>query len=128
MALTIQCNKCGNVIPVNRSEAQRILFKIYQLENKLPGSRTRERLVLIQKISTLRMLYRQTAHNLTELERITAETPVLYSDLRRYVLENGLISEADLDKLTAHSKKAIREKKAACEAEIARLSAEFKKV
>lgn len=129
MALTvIQCNKCGNRIPVTHAETQRILYRIHSLENKLSGSRTRERIVLIQKISTLRTIYRQTVHSLNELERVTAETPVLYSDLRRYVLENGLMSERDLDALTARSKADAHEKQIRCEAEIKRLAADFKKV
>ena len=128
MLMVIQCDKCGNMIPVNPLETQRILFKIHSLENKLTGSRTRERIALIQQISTLRTVYRQMVHSLNELEKITSETPALYSDLRRYVLENGLMNKADLDRLTAQSKRTVCAKKAACEAEIKRLTTEFKKV
>ena len=124
----IQCNKCGNMIPVNPVETQRILYRIHGLEDKLTGSRTRERLALIQKISTLRTVYRQTVHTLNELERITAETPVLYADLRKYVLDHGLMSEAELQTLTAQSKQAVHEKRIRCEVELKRLSAEFRKV
>ena len=124
----IQCNKCGNMIPVNPVETQRILYRIHGLEDKLTGSRTRERLALIQKISTLRTVYRQTVHTLNELERITAETPVLYADLRKYVLDHGLMSEAELQTLTAQSKQTVHEKRIRCEVELKRLSAEFRKV
>ena len=126
--MVVQCDKCGNKIPVNHAETQRILYRIHSLENKLPGCRTRERIALIQKISTLRTIYRQTVHSLNELERVTAETPVLYSDLRRYVLENGLMSERDLEALTARSKAYAHEKQIRCETEIKRLAADFKKV
>lgn len=124
----LQCNKCGNMIPVNPVETQRILYRIHGLEDKLTGCRTRERLALIQKISTLRTVYRQTVHTLNELERITAETPVLYADLRKYVLDNGLMSEAELQVLTAQSKRAVHEKQIRCEDELKRLSAEFRKI
>lgn len=124
----LQCNKCGNMIPVNPVETQRILYRIHGLEDKLTGCRTRERLALIQKISTLRTVYRQTVHTLNELERITAETPVLYADLRKYVLDNGLMSEAELQTLTAQSKRAVHDKQIRCEDELKRLSAEFRKI
>ena len=124
----LQCNKCGSMIPVNPVETQRILYRIHGLEDKLTGCRTRERLALIQKISTLRTVYRQTVHTLNELERITAETPVLYADLRKYVLDNGLMSEAELQVLTAQSKRAVHEKQIRCEDELKRLSAEFRKI
>lgn len=124
----VQCNKCGNMIPVNHAETQRILYRIHGMEDKLTGCRTRERLALIQKISTLRVVYRQTVHTLNELEKINAETPVLYSDLRRYVLDHGLMSENELQTLTAQSKQTVHEKRIRCEAELKRLSAEFRKV
>ena len=123
----VQCNKCGNMIPISRSETQRILYKIHSLEDKLSGCRTRERLALVQKISTLRTQYRQTVHTLNELDRITAETPVLYADLRQYVLEHGLMGEAELDAPTAHSKAKVEEKRLRCETEISRLTADFRK-
>ena len=124
----IQCNKCGNMIPINHSETQRILYRIHGLEDKLTGCRTRERLALIQKISTLRTVYRQTVHTLNELERITAETPVLYADLRKYVLDNGLMSEAEMNRLTAQSKQAVHEKQVRYEDELKRLSSELRKI
>lgn len=120
--MIVTCHKCGSLIPVNSHEDLRwILHKIHRLEDQMTGARTRQRQTLVQKISTLRTVYRQTNHTITELEKARTETPVLYADLRDYVLQRGLMDQNELDQLTEKSRGRAALKRQQLEEEAKRL-------
>lgn len=103
--MMVTCYKCGSVIPVDtHSETRPILHKIHRLEDQMAGARTRQRQTIVQKISTLRTVYRQMNHALTELNKAKLETPILYTDLREYVVQRELMTVDELNQLTEKSR------------------------
>ena len=96
------------------------------MEDSLSTCKTRERIILSQRISTERTVARKLLHFATEMAIAQQETPILYAELRKHILAKRLMTERELDKLTKESKEIAEAKQAQCDKEIKRIYAEHK--
>lgn len=123
----VRCPKCGSTVCTDDALLRELTEAIDAATRRANRSRhPGERAAITAEVANLRSMYKQYMHHLTSAEHAKAITPTILRDLRKHILSNGLMTEAELEVIYRGAEASARARLDQESREIQRLYGDFR--
>lgn len=123
----IKCRKCGATIATDETFVQRMLDDINILSDKARRDRKNDKSYL-QQAAAIRKIMQQYLHLTAQMDENRRRLLHEHKVLVRYVLDNELVSQENLNRLNEIARKAYEEAQQEDQKAVNRLYGDFKNI
>jgi hypothetical protein len=124
----VKCRKCGATVMSSDTLLSNMQEEYNQLSKRQQKAKGAEKMSLVQQMSHISKIMRQVLHNTSELELRKAEAYCELAELRKYLIENSIVSYDILDKIQDNARAKAKDKVAETEKALDNLYGEFKNI